>query len=317
MAGSDDQEAVNYWGNMPEEEFYASQGVRNRKEYFKTPHGTVFGQEFVPAEGKPKGIVCMTHGYGSDTGWMFQIFAIEAVKWGYAAYAADMLGHGRSDGIRCYTPDAEKVAAASLSFFKAMRDSDANKGLPAFLFGESMGGAVTFLMYFQDPNGWDGFVFSAPLFKMPDPMRPSRLEILGFSLIRPFVDTWELFPDRARGKRVIGDPSRGKLIFRNPRRYTGKPRVGTMLELTRMTTDIYSRMDKFKAPFLTLHGTADEITALEGSKDLYEKASTSDRTFKTYEGACHSLVQGENDATRAAVLRDIKEWLDERVERRQ
>lgn len=114
-----------------------------------------------------------------------------------------------------------QVASASLSYFKAMRDSDANKGLPAFLFGESMGGAVTFLMHFQDPNGWDGYIFSAPLFKMPGPMRPSRLEILGFSLIRPFVDTWELFPDRARGKRVIGDPSRGKQIFCNPRRYTG------------------------------------------------------------------------------------------------
>ena len=109
MAGIDGEAAVNFWGEMPEEEFYASQEVRNRKEYFKTPHGTVFGQEFVPAEGKPKGIVCMTHGYGSDTSWMFQIFAIEAAKWGYAAYAADMLGHGRSDGIRCYTPDVEKV----------------------------------------------------------------------------------------------------------------------------------------------------------------------------------------------------------------
>lgn len=121
MAGSGDQlaMAVNYWGDMPEEEFYASQGVRNRKEYFTTAHGTIFGQEFLPAEGKgerkPKGVVCMTHGYGSDTSWMFQIFAMEAAKWGYAAYAADMLGHGRSDGIPCYTPDCEKVSLCLLS----------------------------------------------------------------------------------------------------------------------------------------------------------------------------------------------------------
>ena len=92
--------------------------------------------------------------------------------------------------------------------------------------------------------------------------------------------------------------------------------MGTMLELDRMVDDICSRMDRFNAPLLTLHGTADEITDLEGSRELYEKAATSDRTLKTYEGACHSLVQGENDATRAAVLRDIREWLDERVERK-
>lgn len=109
MATTD--EAPNFWGDMPEEEFYASQEVRNKKEFFKTAHGTIFTQEFLPLElqKKPKGIVCMTHGYGSDTGWMFQNFAIEAAKWGYAAYAADMLGHGRSDGIRGYTPDVEKV----------------------------------------------------------------------------------------------------------------------------------------------------------------------------------------------------------------
>uniref|UniRef100_A0A7I4BI73 Serine aminopeptidase S33 domain-containing protein n=1 Tax=Physcomitrium patens TaxID=3218 RepID=A0A7I4BI73_PHYPA len=113
-----------------------------------------------------------------------------------------------------------KMAAASLTFFKEMRDSDVNKGLPTFLFGESMGGGVTFLMHFQDPKGWDGFIFASPLFKMPDLMRPTRLEIIGFSLLRRFVDTWALFPDRFKGKRVVGDPIKGATIFRNPRRYT-------------------------------------------------------------------------------------------------
>lgn len=112
--GADDTALANFWGDMPEEEYYASQGVKNTKEYFKTPHGTIFTQEFRPVREKAKGIVCLTHGYGSDTGWMFQLIAIEVAKWGYVAYAADMLGHGRSEGIRCYTPEAEKVKAQSI-----------------------------------------------------------------------------------------------------------------------------------------------------------------------------------------------------------
>lgn len=107
--GADDTAPANFWGDMPEEEYYSSQGVKNTKEYFKTPHGTIFTQEFRPVGEKAKAIVCLTHGYGSDTGWMFQLIAIEMAKWGYVAYAADMLGHGRSEGIRCYTPEAEKV----------------------------------------------------------------------------------------------------------------------------------------------------------------------------------------------------------------
>lgn len=99
----------NYWGDMPEEEFYAANGVINKKEYFKTPDGTIFTQEFLPVKGKPKGIVCLVHGYSSDTGWMFQTIALEMVKWGYAAYAADMLAHGRSEGIHGYIPSVDKV----------------------------------------------------------------------------------------------------------------------------------------------------------------------------------------------------------------
>lgn len=49
-----------------------------------------------------KASVYMTHGYGSDTGWLFQKICINFSTWGYAVFAADLYGHGRSDGLRCY-----------------------------------------------------------------------------------------------------------------------------------------------------------------------------------------------------------------------
>ncbi|CAN0904015.1 Caffeoylshikimate esterase [Linum grandiflorum] len=44
----------------------------------------------------------MTHGYGSDTKWLFHKICICFSTWGYAIFAADLLGHGRSDGFCCY-----------------------------------------------------------------------------------------------------------------------------------------------------------------------------------------------------------------------
>lgn len=167
-----------FWGDTPEEEYYASQGVRNSKSYFESPHGKLFTQSFLPLDPtRPvKASVYMTHGYGSDTGWMFQKFCINFASWGYAVFAADMLGHGRSDGIRCYMGDLDKVAAASLSFFKSVRVSDEYKDLPAFLVGESMGGLATMLMYFQSEKDlWTGLIFSAPLFVIPEAMKPSKV----------------------------------------------------------------------------------------------------------------------------------------------
>ncbi|KAL9460365.1 hypothetical protein AB3S75_003551 [Citrus x aurantiifolia] len=306
----------NFWGYMPEEEYYTSQGVRNGKEYFETPNGKLFTQSFLPLDQKVKATVYMTHGYGSDTGWMFQKICISFATWGYAVFAADLLGHGRSDGIRCYLGDMEKVAASSLSFFKHVRDSEPYRDLPAFLFGESMGGAATMLMYFQsEPNTWTGLIFSAPLFVIPENMKPSKLHLFMYGLLFGLADTWAAMPDNKMVGKAIKDPEKLKVIASNPRRYTGKPRVGTMREIARVCQHIQDNFSKVTVPFLTVHGTADGVTCPTSSKLLYEKASSADKSIKIYDGMYHSLIQGEPDENANLVLKDMREWIDERVER--
>lgn len=114
-----------FWGDMPEEEYYTSQGVRNTKSYFETPNGKLFTQSFLPLDGDIKGTVYMSHGYGSDTSWMFQKICMSFSNWGYAVFAADLLGHGRSDGIRCYLGSFKLLCFYSVStlFLKSFEKS--------------------------------------------------------------------------------------------------------------------------------------------------------------------------------------------------
>ena len=170
--------AANFWGDLPEEDYYTSQGVKNSKQYFQTPHGKIFTQSFSPlsANTPVKASVFMTHGYGSDSGWLFQKICISFATWGYAVFAADLLGHGRSEGLHGYLGDVDKAAAASLSYFVSVRKSGEYEKMPAFLFGESMGGMITMIMYFQSEAGlWTGLIFSAPLFVIPQAMIPSKV----------------------------------------------------------------------------------------------------------------------------------------------
>ncbi|XP_010535125.1 PREDICTED: caffeoylshikimate esterase [Tarenaya hassleriana] len=307
---------ANFWGDIPEEEYYASQGVRNTKSFFETPNGKLFTQSFIPLDCEIKATVYMTHGYGSDTGWMFQKICISFASWGYAVFSADLLGHGRSDGIRCYMGDMMKIAATSLSFFKHVRDSEPYKNLPAFLFGESMGGLATLLMYFQsEPDTWTGLIFSAPLFVIPEDMKPSRARLFAYGLLFGLADTWAAMPDNKMVGKAIKDPEKLKIIASNPRRYTGKPRVGTMRELLRMTEYVQENFSRVTIPFLTAHGTADGVTCPTSSKLLYKKASSEDKTLKLYEGMYHSLIQGEPDEEAEIVLKDMRDWIDERVKR--
>nr|UIP35226.1 caffeoyl shikimate esterase 1 [Leucojum aestivum] len=307
-----------FWGDAPDEaEYYATQGVKNSQSYFTTPAGTrIFTQSFTPISGPTKATVFMTHGYGSDTGWLFQKIAISFSSWGYAVHCADLLGHGRSDGIRCYLGDLNAVADASLSYFASVRRSEEYKELPAFLFGESLGGLVTMLIYLRsEPGMWTGVMFSAPLFVIPDDMKPSKIRLFVFGLLFGLADTWEVMPDNKMVGKAIKDPEKLKVIASNPRRYTGRPRLGTMREIARMCEYVQANFSKVTAPFIVVHGTEDGVTSPKGSEMLYEKAASDDKEIILYEGMFHSLIQGEPDENSARVLRDFRVWIDKRVER--
>jgi alpha-beta hydrolase superfamily lysophospholipase len=46
------------------------------------------------------------------------------------------------------------------------------EGLPCFLFGESMGGAVALKAHLKYPDMWDGAILVAPMCKIADSMYP-------------------------------------------------------------------------------------------------------------------------------------------------
>ncbi|KAJ3673374.1 hypothetical protein LUZ60_006748 [Juncus effusus] len=312
-----------FWGNHPEElEFFTSKGVKHQESYFQSPHGRIFTQSFHPIDPKSgnkipiRGVVFMTHGFGSDTGWLFQTTAISYATWGYATYCADLLGHGKSDGVRGYVGDFEAVAGASLSFFLSVRKDPVYSDLPAFLYGESMGGAVTLMMYLRSPpNVWTGMILSAPLIVMPEEMKPSKLRLFLFGLLFGLAETWQTMPDKKKVRNAIRDRDRLRLILANPSFYKGKMQVGTMRELARVCEYLQESIAKVTVPFLVVHGTDDGVTEPEGSKMMYEKASSTDKRLILYEGFYHSLLQGESEKDIDRILADMRDWIDKKTNR--
>lgn len=313
-----------FWGDSPAPEaYYLSQNVRNSQSYFPTPFGRLFTQSFLPIDPSSGGLlpvkatVFLTHGYGSDSSWLFQRIAIAFAQWGYAAFCADLLGHGRSDGLRCYLGDLDAIAAAPLSFFSSVRRRPGFSSLPAFLFGESMGGLVTLLIYLKsmDDDLWSGVILSAPLIQIPEQMQPSRVRLFVFGLLFGLADTWEAMPETNMVGKAIKDPDRLRIIAANPRRYRGRPRVGTMRELLRVTEIVQRRLVEVKVPFLVVHGTDDGVTSPEGTRMLYERAVSEDKEMVIYEGMYHSLIQGEPEENSGRVLGDMRRWIEERARR--
>ena len=67
-------------------------------------------------------------------------------------------------------------------------------------------------------------------------------------------------------------------------------------------------------PFLVLHGEEDKVTDKSVSKQLYDVASSRDKTLKLYPGMWHGLLYGEPLHNINIVFSDIISWLEERVD---
>ncbi|XP_078342764.1 monoglyceride lipase-like isoform X1 [Oculina patagonica] len=75
---------------------------------------------------------------------------------------------------------------------------------------------------------------------------------------------------------------------------------------------IKENIPKIEWPFIVLHGDADQITMVEGSMMLEQKASSKDKTIKIYPGFYHKLLnEPKEDA--ALVMSDIISWINQRL----
>lgn len=66
-------------------------------------------------------------------------------------------------------------------------------------------------------------------------------------------------------------------------------------------------------PFIILHGEEDKVTDKSVSKELYDVASSGDKTLKLYPEMWHGLLYGEPLHNQDIVFSDIISWLEKRV----
>lgn len=64
---------------------------------------------------------------------------------------------------------------------------------------------------------------------------------------------------------------------------------------------------------MVLHGEDDKVTDKAVSRQLYEVASSADKTFKLYPGMWHGLLYGETPENIDIVFADIIGWLDKKA----
>ncbi|CAL0307977.1 unnamed protein product [Lupinus luteus] len=295
----------------------APAGIRTEEWYERNSRGLeIFCKSWMPEPGVPiKASVCFCHGYGDTCTFFFEGIARRIAASGYGVYAMDYPGFGLSEGLHGYIPNFDDLVDDVIDHYTRVKFRPEVRGLPHFILGQSMGGAITLKVHLKEPNNWDGVMLVAPMCKIADEVLPPDAVMKGLALLSKVIPRAKLFPNQDLAELAFREPSKRKLAVYNVICYDDQPRLKTGMELIRATKEIESKVQEVCAPLLIMHGAEDKVTDPLVSQFLYEKASSNDKTLKIYEGGYHCILEGETDDRIFAVHDDIISWLDARVKK--
>ncbi len=249
----------------------------------------------------PRAVVVIVHGFNAHSGhyaWAAEQFTAD----GFAVYALDLRGRGRSDGERFYVEQFGDYVGDVATLVRVAKSRD--KGLPVFLLGHSAGGVVACLYTVEHQTELAGLICESFAFRVPAP--DFALAVLkGLSHVAPHAHVLRLKnEDFSRDLAVVAEMNADPLIADEV-----QP-TQTVAEMVRADERLENEFPLITLPLLILHGTVDRATKPEGSRLFHDRAGSRDKTLKLYDGHYHDLLR---DLDRGLVMADIKQWLNARI----
>jgi alpha-beta hydrolase superfamily lysophospholipase len=263
---------------------------------------TIFHQAWLP-EGDPRGVVLLVHGLGEHSGRYGHV-AQALVDHGYAVHALDHRGHGRSSGKRAFVKQYDEFLR-DLHRFRTMVQRE-QPGTPLVVLGHSMGGNIAMGYTLGNQDGIAALVLSGPALKIGDDFSPIQLKLFtAISKVAPGVR-----PQGLSDEAISRDPAVVEAYRNDPLVYTGKISAGLGAALIGAMQSFPARYAELRLPILVLHGTADQLADVSGSRELEAAAVNADLTAHYYEGWYHEVF---NEPEHDRVLADLIAWLDAHV----
>lgn len=262
----------------------------------------IYYQYWLP-DGEPRAVIVISHGLAEHGGRYGNIIG-RLVPPGFAVYALDHRGHGRSEGLKGYVRRFSDFTDDLASFIKIVKEKHPDKKM--FVFGHSIGGTIAAVYAAGDRPEVDGLIFSAAVMVPGKSVSPALVR-LGrvLSRLTPGLGLYALETSAISRDAAVVEAYRS-----DPLVYHGKTRVRLGMELINAMERLRPQLDRIKLPVLILHGTDDRLSEPAGSDMLYDRAGSADKTYQRYEGFYHEVF---NEPGKEQVLADIESWLLDHV----
>lgn len=265
-------------------------------------HGRkLYWQGWTPAADHVQAVVVLVHGL-HEHGGRYEWVAQQLTEHGYATYAVDHVGHGKSDGVRGQIGRMSDVVNGVDAMVTEV--STRHPDVPRFLVGHSMGALVALQYVISNPQELRGLVVSAAPVIIDAGSSAERAAAKVLTRVAPNLGVVVL--DSAAVSR---DPDVVAYHETNPLMVHSKVRARTATEMLTTADQVQAQLGRIRLPLLVMTGTADKLADPAGSQLIIDRVSSSDKTLKTYEGFYHEIL---NEPEKQVVLADLVEWIKER-----
>lgn len=282
-----------------------------RVQSFGPPNGAarLEAQRFVSVDGRelpyavwaperPKAALVALHGFND-----YRMAFDKAAKWwaerGIVTYAYDQRGFGET-AERGIWAGSEALASDARAFLQAVRAR--HPGLPVYLLGDSMGGAVA-LLALAGPEApeVDGAILVAPAVWGGRAMNP----VFRFGIwFAAHTTPWNYATGEGLRRRPSDNEEMLRRLGRDPL-VIKRTRIDAVYGLTQLMGEALDAAPRVKAPLLVLYGANDEIVPAEPVRELVRSATAPVRQAIYAEGY-HMLLR---DLQAETVWRDVATWI--------
>ena len=268
---------------------------------FATPGGaTLVGYHWPAAtshdsDGAVRSPLVMVHGFGEHAR-RHSALAMAAAAAGHDVYGFDQEGHGESPGRRALVAGYGPAMAA----VGALLDRVTGSG-KAVLFGHSMGGAIALSVALAEPQRLSGLVLSAPAL-IDAVKRPAWL----LSLSGPIARLAPSLPvANLDVTRISRDPAEVERYRTDPLIHHGGVPAMTGYTITSEGEALLARAGSLEVPTLVVHGEADGIIDVEGSRRLAAAAPAGTVRLHAVKDAYHEMHHDPVDSGVPQRVRDL------------
>jgi alpha-beta hydrolase superfamily lysophospholipase len=263
----------------------------------------LYWQAWLPEEEDVRAVLLVAHGY-AEHGGRYGNLVDAMVPRGFALYALDHRGHGRSEGPRGHVGRFAEFVADLHAL--RVRVEQEHRGKPLFVLGHSMGGLIVVVYLLSHASGVGGAVLSSPALGLLDePSRVMQWLARILSRIAPRIS----FQSNVEPEFLSRDPSVGRAYAADPlvhRRASAR----FFSEFKRAIGGAHERAAEIVLPILVLQAGDDRLVDARATESFVKMLGSESKDLRLYPGFFHEIF---NETENEGVFADLDRWLAGRL----